>query len=147
MLMGGTGAGVDIRELAEFIVPLRAERVQINTPVRPPADSGVCCLSAQDLENIARLFGSRAEVIGHFKGTTASTTPLSDDVILALVLRHPCTSADVATALGLDTSDAARRLDLLTQSGQLRATLSAGSCYYGAPESFPSSLGRENLRP
>ncbi|HNY27069.1 MAG TPA: radical SAM protein [Candidatus Sumerlaeota bacterium] len=146
MLMGGTGTGVDIRELAEFIVPLRAERVQINTPVRPPADSGVCCLSGQDLENIARLFGSRAEVIGHFKGTAPSTAPLSDEVILALVLRHPCTSADVATALGLETSDAARRLERLTQSGQIRAILSAGSCYYGAPPAplAPHSPG-ENL--
>jgi wyosine [tRNA(Phe)-imidazoG37] synthetase (radical SAM superfamily) len=126
----------DVARIAALVNGLRADRVHLNTAVRPPADAGVAAVAADALERLAGLFVPAAE--------TAAVRPpgkapgggeaggSDDDRIVAMVGRHPCTGAEIAAALGLGLGEAERRLDALAAGGRVRRKGAGPAAFYTA---------------
>jgi len=56
----------EIEKLEEAIERIQPDRVQLNTPVRPPAEEFAYPLTSPQLEEIRKKFGDRAEIIPNF---------------------------------------------------------------------------------
>ena len=93
-------------------------RIQLNTAVRPPAESFVAPVADGQLQGFAGLFTPHAEVI-------ADTAPAGGDRIaggagiLALLSRRPCTVADIAAGLGINHGEALKAVTAFVTEGAL----------------------------
>jgi wyosine [tRNA(Phe)-imidazoG37] synthetase (radical SAM superfamily) len=120
-------------QLAELIRPMRPDRIQLNTVVRPPAERDAEPVTKNDAEVLAKFFKPCAEVVGEFQSDTpakgSSTTP---EEILALIARHPSSLEDVCRLFDLPSDEVSRHLTDLCLKGHARAEEQDGTVYYAA---------------
>jgi wyosine [tRNA(Phe)-imidazoG37] synthetase (radical SAM superfamily) len=133
LLAGVTGMVAEVERLAEVAARIAPDRIQLNTAVRPPAESFVAPVPAGSMQELTGLFTPHAEVI-------ADTVPADGDRvarhadILALLSRRPCTVADIAAGLGIHHSEALKAATALVTEGALELhTHEDRSFYVAAP--------------
>jgi wyosine [tRNA(Phe)-imidazoG37] synthetase (radical SAM superfamily) len=133
-----------LNALVEQINALRFDRIDINTPVRPPVpERGALPCDRAVLERAAALFGPRATAIGAFKkrkqGSRHPGRAFSDrdKDIRALLMRRPCTADDIAAALGLSSAEVGESLGRLDQAGLVEQRPGIGEPYFHAPNPGP----------
>jgi wyosine [tRNA(Phe)-imidazoG37] synthetase (radical SAM superfamily) len=121
----------EIEKFKGVIEKIQPERVQLNTPVRPPAEDYAFPLTLPQLEELRERLGEKAEIISEF------TAPLGEEInsvkdteILNLIKRRPCTTEDISQALGLRIDEVVKRLDDLTKTGVIRYRVYEHSFYF-----------------
>ncbi|MCD6387060.1 MAG: radical SAM protein [Methanophagales archaeon] len=147
MLLSGENDGEEhLLALARLLREVNAEKVQLNTPVRP-SPAGCAALSESELERALKLFleeGVPAEIIPNvpsipnasaFSTTDAFTAKeqvrgvrgvrgveweRKKSEVQALLSRRPCTVEEISTSLGLNASEVAKYLRILESEGKLR---------------------------
>ena len=62
-------------QLAACAARIRADRVQLNTATRPPAEEAAIGVPRERMERLAEVFNPRAEVIADFRGMAAAAGP------------------------------------------------------------------------
>ncbi|NPV81795.1 MAG: radical SAM protein [Firmicutes bacterium] len=137
------GVNDDERELARISSALKginAEKIQLNTVERPPAESSAKPLTEDEMERIKSYFDKRAEVItvpGNRQTSVGQPAAEGKDMkarydqILNLLRRRPCTIADVANGLGLNMNEASKYLGILLGLGLINADNStSGKTYF-----------------
>ena len=121
-----------LRHAIERIAP---NRVQLNTAVRPTADSGIVRLSPERMLAIANQLGPECEIIADFsKAPSTAKEAIGSEHILNLVDRHPSSMSDICSCLGLSASGAQALIATLTRSGQLVFEQREGITYYSTPK-------------
>ena len=124
-------AGVDgnpvakVARLAELAARIAPDRIQLNTAVRPPAESFVAPVDRAALEEFAALFTPRAEVIADLPAVAGDGVAAEADV-LELVSRRPCTVADIASGLGIHHGEALKAATALVNRRRGRAARPRG---------------------
>ena len=140
MLLSGVNDGEEhLLALARLLREVNAEKVQLNTPVRP-SPVGCAALSESGLERALKLFleeGVPAEIIPSVPSIpTASASSTTDAFVAkeqvrgvewerkksevqALLSRRPCTVEEISTSLGLNASEVAKYLRILESEGKL----------------------------
>ncbi len=116
----------------------------MNTTARPPAEDYAYPVAEGQLRRFADRFAGRAEVIcehGPEAAVAAGAAAVDDADILGLLRRRPCTVQGVAAGLGLQMSDAAKRLRVLTAEGRGAAVRKMGALFYEAVR--PRKPGQE----
>ncbi|HHV61344.1 MAG TPA: radical SAM protein [Firmicutes bacterium] len=137
------GINDDERELARISSALRginAEKIQLNTVERPPAEAFAEPLTKDEMERVSHYFDERAEVItmqGNRQTSIGQPVAEGKDMkakygqILNLLKRRPCTIADVANGLGLNMNEASKYLGILLRLGLINADNStSGKTYF-----------------
>jgi len=83
------------------------------------------------MESIARLFGPKAEAIGAYMGKGSGTiSDLSESDLLAIIQRHPCSLADIATTSGVAEKKLRPILENLIATGRAKQLrINAGTAY------------------
>lgn len=121
----------EIEKFKEVIENIQPDKVQLNTPVRPPAEDFAFPLTSVQLEEIRERLGDKAEIIPEF------TAPLGEEInsvkdaeILNLIKRRPCTTEDISKALGLRIDEVVKHLDHLTKTGAIQHHIYQHRCYY-----------------
>lgn len=134
LLAGVTGIDSEVEKIAALVRRMRPARVQINTVSRPPCEEFAYSVSFWQMEAFASLFNPPAEVIS--PRTILSQPPAShlvtDEDILALLRRRPCTVKGVAAGLGLRVGEAIKRLDTLVERHAVDHLRSDGEIFYAA---------------
>ena len=131
LLDGVTGMVAEVERLAELAARIAPDRIQLNTAVRPPAESFVAPVADGSLRELAGLFTPHAEVI-------ADTLPADGDRvaghadILALLSRRPCTVADIAAGLGIHHGVALKAATALVTKGAAELHIHGGQSFYVA---------------
>ncbi len=124
------------RELESFAALLPgfgADRIQINTVIRPAAEGGVLAVPPETLRRCRDLFGPTAEIIGGFdKERTLHEQENVSERIMKLVSRHPCTADDIVAALGLARGLLDRHLAELLTLQRLETIEHNGATFYKA---------------
>ncbi len=125
-----------LRKLREAIEYIQPHRVQINTPVRPPAESCAQPLDADELKAAAEALGPRAEIIAPVAEQVLEATAgeASEADVLELLRRRPCTAEDVAAGLGIHVNHATKLVSHLLHTGAIRAIRRQGRVYYAPAE-------------
>ena len=138
VLAGLNDSDVAMRAIAARAAAVRPDRVQLNTPVRPPTDEGAARpVAPERLAALARLFDPPAEVIAHAPGAPGVAPPPPEESgsrLLDLVRRHPATADEAARALGLHPTVARRELERLRDAGHLREAPRQGEVYFAAAD-------------
>jgi len=137
MLVAGLNdSAEEVRAIAAVAARIRPDRVQLNTAVRPPAESWVRPVPAARLEALARLFDPPAEVIAEFPAPAARAAPpgaaAGPAEVLEMLRRHPSTAEDVAAGLGISGAEAGRHLEALRATGRARSVERGGRVYWEA---------------
>lgn len=93
-----------LRDLQAIIARISPTRIQINTAVRPPAESDVVKATDASLKRARELFGPSAEIIVPFArdAETGGARPLSEATVLAMLKRRPCSVEDITVSLSTD---------------------------------------------
>lgn len=122
----------EIEKLKEAIESIEPDRIQLNTPVRPPAEEFAYPLALSQLEEIRETnVWDRAEVISEYRASLGEEPDsVKDTEILSLIKRRPCTTEDISKALGLRIDEVVKHLDRLTREGLLRYRLHERRCYF-----------------
>jgi len=144
MVLGGvTGMKSEVRRLAAVAARIRPDRIQLNTVVRPPAESFASPVSGPRLDEFAAAFVPVAEVVAP---AALSTTGLAVDKedVLALIAHRPCTVDDVAAGLGIHRGEALKALTALTAEGSAGHSLHEGRLFYAAAEAAASQVQEES---
>lgn len=123
LLAGVNDSDAEVRGMAEAAARIRPDRVQLNTPVRPPAEHSVRAVPRERLAELARLFDPPAEIIAAATagGGGRRPGPVPAEEILASIARHPATAEEIAAALGGSEDDVAAKLAALAFSGRAAA--------------------------
>ncbi len=133
LLAGVTGLLSEVQRLAALATRIAPDRIQLNTAVRPPAESFVTPVTRDSLQQFAGLFTPHAEVIANTLPADGSRAAHSAD-ILALLSRRPCTTADIAAGLGLHHGEALKAATALVAQGVVELyTHESESFYLAAP--------------
>ncbi|MCK4838562.1 MAG: radical SAM protein [Desulfobulbaceae bacterium] len=124
----------DIDALLAAVDRIRPDRVQLNTVVRPPAESWARPLPENKMQEIAGRFKNcRVEIVADYSGRAAKRPEQPERMeILEMLKRRPCTKTDICEATGLDGADVDRLLNELERSSLIRETMHDGRKYYQA---------------
>jgi wyosine [tRNA(Phe)-imidazoG37] synthetase (radical SAM superfamily)/ubiquinone/menaquinone biosynthesis C-methylase UbiE len=132
MLLGGVTSGKkEVGAIASCAKRIRPDRIQVNTVVRPPAETYATSIPSDRLSQLARMFTPEAEVITRFRQERhGEVVSVDTPAILALLSRRPCTSEDVATGLGVHVTEALKRLELLISAGTVSTVVTGARNFY-----------------
>jgi len=121
----------EVEKFKGVIEKIQPDRVQLNTPVRPPAEDFAFPLTLGQLEEIRERLGEKAEIISEFAAPLGEEfNSVQDTEILNLIKRRPCTTEDISKALGLRIDEVVKHLDHLTKTGAIRYRMYEHRCYY-----------------
>lgn len=131
---GVNDSEADIDALVMAVDRIRPDRVQLNTVVRPPAESWAQPISEERMKEIAACFKScPVEIIADYSGRAAKRPAKPERMeILEMLKRRPCTRTDICEATGLEGEDVDRLLNELDRSSLIRETRHDGRKYYQA---------------
>ena len=139
LLDGITGTDEHVESLAALAARIAPDRIQLNTVVRPPAESAARPVAPERLAAFASVFTPCAEVIAGAPALQPDQEATAADV-LTLIARRPCTVADVAAGLGIHQNAALKVLTALVQSGKTTRHDHEGGVFYAAASNARSDV-------
>jgi wyosine [tRNA(Phe)-imidazoG37] synthetase (radical SAM superfamily) len=119
-----------IRKIAALAETVQPDRIDLNTAVRPPADSHVQAVSADVLTELATLFSPPAQITASFKAQASPSLEISPAAVLSLIQRHPATAAQLALDYNIPESDVLEILDGMVAAGSLECEERDAAFYY-----------------
>ncbi|MGQ9650068.1 MAG: radical SAM protein [Phycisphaerae bacterium] len=130
---GYTSVTAEVEKIAGWVRQIRPDRVQLNTVVRPPAESYAEPVPHEQLVRLAELFEPRAEVIENHEQPLRDEQVYPDaDRILNTLSRRPCTIQEVVAAHGLHRNETIKCLSELTRRRMVEQILVGTDLYYRA---------------
>ena len=125
----------DFAQLVRWVELIRPDRVQLNTVTRPPAEDFAIGISPERLTELATMFDPPAEVIADFRGVHGQAEfAASQEDILDLLRRRPCSMDDIANGLGMHRNEVTKHVEHLSTEGLLLQTQTEGRLYYSATQ-------------
>jgi wyosine [tRNA(Phe)-imidazoG37] synthetase (radical SAM superfamily) len=139
MLVRGVNDGDEsLRAISEILKTLRFDRLDLNTPVRPPVpERGALPCDEEVLAKAVAIFGPKAVPIGTFAKRENAAHPARsfddfDKDIREMILRRPCTVEDIAASLGALPSAVSESLARLEAAGLATRRDGETGAYYAA---------------
>ena len=133
-IMFARGYNDDEREilgLRDAIEQIQPDKVQLNTVVRPPSESGVGPVSEAKLKEIQALYGERCEIIGSFdKHTTLEKGNSSATEILGLLERRAMTLEGLADSQEVNRQQIFEALKTLKEAGLIVSFIHQGEEHF-----------------
>jgi wyosine [tRNA(Phe)-imidazoG37] synthetase (radical SAM superfamily) len=124
MLVKGINDSEDeIKRINRFVRGLKADKIQLNTVVRPPGDPGARPLDPQEMLKIRELFDPSlpVEIAADFDRMTSKAYHKDlERAILELLERRPTRKDEMATALGIHPNEIAKYLQVLEKDKRIR---------------------------
>jgi wyosine [tRNA(Phe)-imidazoG37] synthetase (radical SAM superfamily) len=119
-----------VKAIARLARTFQPDRIQLNTAVRPTAESRVNLAPERLLNEISGLFEPRAEVIARFAGKDSGKGNIDQAAILAMLKRRPCTAEDVAASFALDIAKTRSLLRQMVKEKIIRMEIQNGDEYF-----------------
>jgi len=130
-IVPGINSDLDqVKAIAGLARTIHPDKIQLNTAVRPTAESRVKPVPEGFLHEISALFEPRAEVIARFAGKDSRRGNIDQGTILAMLKRRPCTAKDVASAFSLEMVETNRLLQHMADEKLIRMEKRNGDEYF-----------------
>jgi GTP-binding protein len=136
-----------LQAIAKQLREIRFDRIDINTPVRPPVpERNALPCDDSVLDRALELFGPKAHAIGTFnKHLPSPASPVRsfsdrDKDIREMLLRRPCTISDIVSSLGLGRQAVIESLERLTKAGLVNSRSGQGDTYFHTENPNPTIL-------
>ena len=98
----------------------KADKVQLNTVVRPPAEEGFFPLTQPELEAAAEIIGPDCEIIAELTGGAPAHFQAEEKLIIETLKRRPLTLKDIVSVTGCHPNEIIKVLGGLTKKGVVR---------------------------
>lgn len=134
VLWGMNSTPAEISKIAALAKTIGPDRIQLNTAVRPPAESFVSPMATERLEELADLFTPRAEVIAEFRSDGKPDVQANEATILSMLQRRPCTAEQIADVFGMHVNEVSKYTGKLTRSGAIEPERRRDGVYFVAKE-------------
>ncbi len=125
----------ELTALKEIIRDINPDKVQLNTPVRPPAESWVKVLNKKEMEEARDLLGEEVEIIAEFK--RKEILAYREDIeeeIQALILRRPVTLEEISATLGVHINELIKYVEVLEKEEKVGVREYQGKRYLYSKE-------------
>ncbi len=132
-LLGGMNAiAGEVRKIADIVRDLGVRSVELNTVTRPPSEDFAMSVPGGKMEELAALFDPPAKVIADFQARqdVPLTPAVSEEEILDLLARRPCTLEDIAGGLNIHRNEALKYLEVLQSRRMITVTNRGAVVYY-----------------
>ncbi len=131
LLAGINDTEEELKGLKSLIERIGPDRIQLNTIVRPPADSRAISLDIKKMEEIMVFFGEKAEIVAEprLKGRVTEKDSLVSR-FLEMVKRRPLKPDDIANVLNLSLEEVEDLVKGLLIKGQIHKQEHSGNIYY-----------------
>lgn len=131
VVAGVNDTPVEVAALQEALKEIEADKVQLNTVVRPPSSSRVRPVGRSVLNEICEALGPRAEVIARSAAQTSGRRATRDvhKRIKACLSRRPCTLVDLAQSLSLHPNEVAKHVREMMESAAITAVSHGGRTF------------------
>lgn len=131
LLAGHTAIDSEVRKIANLAKRVRPDRVQLNTPDRPTAESFAGSTLHDRLDQLGCLFTPPADPIERKETQDMNTAMASERAaIVDLLRRRPCTAQDVSVALGAHLTAVIKDLHGLFLEGRVVRRRAGKRTYY-----------------
>jgi wyosine [tRNA(Phe)-imidazoG37] synthetase (radical SAM superfamily) len=136
MLVKGINDGPDelekIRGMIEYI---GADKIQLNTVTRPPAEENARGLSSAALKKICASFGEGAEIICKFKKKTRKVDAcLESEAVSNILSRRSLTLDDIVRITGVTVNEAKKSLQDMENQGRIKGARIGAATFYQLTE-------------
>jgi wyosine [tRNA(Phe)-imidazoG37] synthetase (radical SAM superfamily) len=121
-----------VARIARLVDRIGADRVHLNTAVRPPADPLAVAVSPRRLLELSALFSPPAEVVASFRGKETRDIEPPRTEILAMLKRRPCTAEQISAAFGIARPRVNETVRHLLEDNEIEETPSDGEIYLSA---------------
>ena len=131
-LLGGVNAiQKEIEKIAAAVESIHPDKIQLNTAVRPPAESFVVPLAKVQMERFISIFPCAAEIIADYsKPPEEEAGPGVPKKIMELLKRRPCTLDDMSAALKIHRNELIKHLDAFQKDGTIESSRHNGRAYF-----------------
>ncbi len=133
LVKGVNDSEEEMGKINQFVRELRADRIQLNTVVRPPSQPDAKPLNEQELLGIKGLFDPSlpVEIIAGFDRTTSRAYHEDlEKAIIELLARRPTKKDDMAAALGVHPNEIVKYLQVLEEGKRIKKAEKEGEAYY-----------------
>ena len=121
----------EVSGLFEIISHIQPDRVQLNTVVRPPSETGAISVSKEKLEEIKNLFGDKTEIIAVAPRKSRNNKIDSiADRITEMIKRRPVTVDDISNALNIQKVETERFIKELMIKGHIQEERYGENLFY-----------------
>lgn len=120
----------DAERIAAYVATVGADRIDLNTAVRPTAARGVSPVAVERLHELAAIFGPRAEVAATYRSDSTSRRRVTPETVAAIVRRRPCTAAQLAASLGVTVDVVQAAIDTAVTRGDIQPEPREDAVYY-----------------
>ena len=121
----------ELAALREAINEIRPDKVQLNTVVRPPAESFAHPVNEERLREIQTYFGGTCEIVGTFqKKNLQNGTRVDVARVISLLERRAMTAEEIAHALGITASATVEVLQILQDEGLVVPSVHSQRMYF-----------------
>ncbi len=134
LLAGFNSSPEDVRRIAEFVRQVKPDKIQLNTCVRPPAESTAVAVTEDKMAELVRLFEPPAEVIAEFR-SDCPIIEVNELDILEMLRRRPCTAVQVAAAFDMHPSEVSKYIGRLLRKKLIYSEGGGAGAYYTALKS------------
>jgi wyosine [tRNA(Phe)-imidazoG37] synthetase (radical SAM superfamily) len=135
LIEGVNSSDAQVRRIRECVERIDPHRVQLNTAVRPPAESNVRAVPHDRLEEIREMLGPRAEIIAPAAELELPAGGQArKERVLDMLRRRPCTLRDVAVGLDIHRNEAVKYVQALLEEGAVRRRQRLYQTYYEAAD-------------
>ncbi len=118
-------------QISKALDNIRADKIQINTVVRPPAFGFAKPLSKEELEFAKKIIGHGAEIIKPFdRKTNAAYRADVESAIIGSIKIRPQTIKDLSEGLGVHRDEILKYIELLESEGKIEEILLNGEKFY-----------------
>jgi wyosine [tRNA(Phe)-imidazoG37] synthetase (radical SAM superfamily) len=111
----------EVEKIRLHIQKIRADRVQLNTAVRPTADKSAMAVPMERLQKFCQMMGPGAEVIAPASlGALHEEARATSQMVLDFLQRRPATLEDIASGMGLHINEVLKHITLLKSLGNIQ---------------------------
>lgn len=119
-----------IKRAIELIQP---DKVQVNSAVRPTAESGIKKVCSEKLNIIAEQLGPNCEVVADFcSSDKVNPVEKGDNLVLSMLKRRPCSLEDVCSGLGISLDEGREYIHALEHQGFIHREEKDGITFFTA---------------
>lgn len=144
VVAGANDSPGQVAAIARLARRIGADRVQLNTPVRPAFDERAVPVSAARLTGLCQHFSPPAEAVADWRSPEPLPQPgesAHTEGVLALLRRRPCTLADLSDGLHLLPNELVKLLTSLARQGAVHQVATGGRIFWRAvPEAAEPAL-------
>lgn len=120
----------EVSEIKKVVSSINLDKIQLNTPVRPPADKVITPLTNGELTKLKELLGKSCEVITKFAGDQYTIKTNISEKIVDIISRRPLNLSEISDSLGIPKERTTKYIYSLTQQGKIESLTYGSESYY-----------------